>query len=61
VFNISSVYKPSSGQDKVRIANGTVSSVSGKGLVQVTLTIHLSSVLHVLNFSVNLLSLSRLT
>ncbi|XP_028106008.1 uncharacterized protein LOC114305088 [Camellia sinensis] len=50
-----------SGQDKVRIADGTVSSISGKGLVQVTPTMHLSSVLHVPKFSVNLLSLSRLT
>ena len=56
-----SVYKPSSGQDKVRIADGTVSSISRKGLVHVTPTIHLSSVLHVPNFSVNLLSLRRLT
>ncbi|CAL5350327.1 unnamed protein product [Camellia sinensis] len=56
-----SAYKPSSGQDKVRIADGTVSSISGKGLVQVTPTMHLSSVLHVPKFSVNLLSLSRLT
>ncbi|XP_028077565.1 uncharacterized protein LOC114279508 [Camellia sinensis] len=46
-----SAYKPSSGQDKVRVADGTVSSISGKGLVQVTSTIPLSSVLHVPKFS----------
>ncbi|KAF5942914.1 hypothetical protein HYC85_020556 [Camellia sinensis] len=33
-----SVYKPSSGQDKVRIADGTVSSISGTGLVHDLIT-----------------------
>ncbi|XP_028061865.1 uncharacterized protein LOC114265298 [Camellia sinensis] len=42
-----SSYKPSLGQDKVRIADGTISSISGKGLVHATPTLPLSSVLHV--------------
>ena len=37
-------YTPCSGRDKVRIADGTVSSVSGKGLVRVTPLLSLSSV-----------------
>ncbi|GMP43536.1 hypothetical protein CsSME_00012859 [Camellia sinensis var. sinensis] len=59
--DIFSAYKPFSDQDKVKIADGTVSSIFGKGLVHVTPTIPLFSVLHVPNFSVNLLSLSCLT
>ena len=37
-----SAYKPHSGQDKVKIADGTVSSVSSKGLVRVTPSLSLS-------------------
>ena len=54
-------YKPYSRQDKVKIADGTVSSVSGKGLVRVSPSLSLSSVLHVPSFSNNLLSISRIT
>ncbi|PSS35748.1 Endonuclease [Actinidia chinensis var. chinensis] len=54
-------YTPCSGRDKVRNADGTVSSVSGKGLVRVTPLLSLSSVLHVPNFTTNLLSIGRIT
>ncbi|XP_028075721.1 uncharacterized protein LOC114277963 [Camellia sinensis] len=54
-----SAYTPSSRQDKVRIADGTISSVSGKCVIHATASIPLSFVLHVPDFSVNLLSLSR--
>ena len=54
-------YKPCSGQDKVKIADGTGSSVSGKGSIRITPSLPLSSVLHVPSFSNNLLSISRLT
>ena len=56
-----SAYKPYSGQDKVKIVDGTISSVSGKSLVRVSTSLSLSSVLHVSSFSNNLLSISRLT
>ena len=56
-----SAYTPSSGQDKVRIADGTISSVSGKGLIHAIASLLLSSVLHIPNFSINLLSLSGIT
>ena len=56
-----SAYTPSSGQDKVRIADGTISLVSGKGLIHATASLLLPSVLHVTNFSVYFLSLSRIT
>ena len=58
--NLFSDYKPYSGQDKVKIADGTFSSVSGKGLIRVT-PLSLTSVLHVPSFSHNLLSLIRIT
>lgn len=55
-------YTPTSGQDKVRIADGTISSVFGKDLIHAIPSLPLSSILHVPNFSVNLLlSLSHLT
>ena len=59
--NIFSDYKPYSGPDKVRIADGTFSSVSGKGLIHATPSLPLTSVLHVPRFSHTLLSLSRIT
>ena len=43
-------YLPCSGQDKVRIADGSFSTVSGKRTVNCTPTITLSSVLHVPSF-----------
>lgn len=60
-FNLFSEYNPSLGKEKVYIVDGTISSVSGKGLLHATSSLPLSSVLHVPNFSVNLFSLSRIT
>lgn len=59
--NLFSEYNPSSGQEKVCIVDGTMSSVSGKGSIHATSSLPLSSVFHVPNFGVNLLSLSRVT
>ena len=59
--SVFSSYKPYSGHDKVKIADGTFSSVSGKGLVHATSSLPLSTVLHVPSFSTNLLSISRIT
>ena len=56
-----STYIPHSGQDKVKIADGIVSSIFGKGLVQVSPSLSLSSVLHVPSFPISLLSISRIT
>ncbi|GMP40686.1 hypothetical protein CsSME_00011033 [Camellia sinensis var. sinensis] len=49
--NLFSEYTPSSGQEKVRIADSTISSVSGKGLIHATSSLLLSSIFHVPNFS----------
>ena len=51
-------YKPYLGQDKVKIVDGTVSSVSGKGLVRISPSLSLSSVLHVPSFPISRLSIS---
>jgi hypothetical protein len=56
-----SSYNPCSGRDKVRIANGSLSPVSGKGSVSVAPSMTLASVLHVPNLAVNLLSIARIT
>ncbi|KAJ7951046.1 Retrovirus-related Pol polyprotein from transposon TNT 1-94 [Quillaja saponaria] len=56
-----STYFPCSGKDKVRVADGSLSTISGKGSIQCTPTLPLSSVLHVPKFSMNLLSISSIT
>jgi len=54
-------YNPCSGRDKVRIADCSLSSVSGKGSVSVSPSMNLASVLHVPNLAANLLSIARIT
>jgi len=56
-----SSYKPCSGRDKVRIADGSLSPVSGKGFVSVTLSMTLTFFLHVPNLVANLLSIAHIT
>ena len=53
-------YTPCAGNEKVRIADGTLSVIAGKGSVRVTNSITLHSVLHVLNLDCNLLSVNQL-
>jgi hypothetical protein len=54
-----SSYNPCSGRDKVRIADGSLSPVSGKGSVSVTPSMTLAFVLHIPNLAANLLSITR--
>ncbi|OIT21742.1 hypothetical protein A4A49_58190, partial [Nicotiana attenuata] len=54
-------YSPSPKGDCVRIANGSLTPVSGTGSVICTPDITLSSVLHVPEFPVNLLSVNAIT
>ena len=56
-----STYSPCVGNLKVKIANGTLSSVAGKGSIRISESITLNPVLHVPNLSCNLLSISQLT
>jgi GAG-pre-integrase domain len=53
-------YKPLSGRDKVQTADGSLCSIAGVGDVTCTSELQLSSVLHVPNFTNNLLSVSQL-
>lgn len=46
---------------KARIADGTLSPISGKGSVNVSTALSLSSVLYVPKFTTNMLSISCLT
>ncbi|XP_028113623.1 uncharacterized protein LOC114311676 [Camellia sinensis] len=64
IFGSSSLfseYTPSPGQEKVRITDGTILFLSWKDLIHATSSLSLVSILHVLNFNVNLLCLSRIT
>lgn len=54
-------YIPHSGRDKVRVADGSLSLVSGKGSICCTLFLSLSLVLHVPKISHNLLLISTIT
>jgi hypothetical protein len=53
-------YTPCSGKDKVRVADGSMAPIVGRGSVRCTMTLSLSPVLHVPKFPVNLLSVSSL-
>ncbi|XP_073109385.1 uncharacterized protein [Elaeis guineensis] len=54
-------YSPCSGHNKVRIADGSFTPVSGKGSIDCTPNLRLSSVLHIPSFPTNLLSISSVT
>ncbi|XP_073112311.1 uncharacterized protein [Elaeis guineensis] len=54
-------YIPCSGHDKVRLADGSFTPISGKGSIKCTFELPLSSVLHVPRFPINLLSISAIT
>uniref|UniRef100_A0ACD5V2D5 Uncharacterized protein n=1 Tax=Avena sativa TaxID=4498 RepID=A0ACD5V2D5_AVESA len=55
-----STYTPCSGKDKVRVADGSMAPIVGRGSIRCTKTLSLSPVLHVPKFPVNLLSVSSL-
>ena len=56
-----STYSSCVGNLKVKIADGTLSSVAGKGSIRIFESITLNPVLHVPNLSCNLFSISQLT
>lgn len=53
-----SLYSLCSRKDKVRIADGSYFSITSKGRIPITLSLQLSFVLHVPQFTLNLLSMS---
>ena len=54
-------YNPCSSNEQIRIADGSYSTIVGKGLVNLSKTISLKSVLHVPKLACNLLSVSKLS
>ena len=54
-------YLPSSGLNKVRIADCSFSPIAGKGEIELTPTLTLNSVLHVPKLSCNLFSINKFT
>ena len=61
ISSLFKTYSVCSGNQKVRIADGSLSSIAGKGSIQISDTIVLKSVLHVPNLFCNLLSVSKLS
>ena len=58
--NLFLTYSSSSGHDKVHITNGSFSSIAGRESLRCNSSITLPYVLHLPNFSHNLLSISAL-
>lgn len=54
-------YFPCSGNHKVKIADGTLSSIAGKGSIVISSSITLHNVLHVPNLKRNPLSIGKIT
>ena len=59
--NLFTSYTPCSGKDKVRVADGSMVPITGRGSIRCTKTLSLSPVLHVPDFPINLLSVSSIT
>ena len=59
--NLFKSYSSCPGNQTIRIADGTFSPIAGKGLIKISDTIELQSVLHVPNLACNLLSVSKLS
>lgn len=55
-----STYVPSAGNKKIRVADGSLSTVAGVGTVKISPRLVLHDVLHVPKLSCNLLSVSKL-
>jgi hypothetical protein len=61
ISSLFSSYNLCSSRENVRIANGSLSSVFGKGSIFVSPSMSLSYVLHIPDFAANLLSIARIT
>ena len=59
--NLFTTYTICSEKEKVKVANGCITPISGKGLVVVSPFITLPSIIHMPNISCNLLSINKLT
>lgn len=54
-------YNPYAGNQKIKIADGSLSAIAEKGSIVISPSITLHDVLHIPNLSCNLLSVSKLT
>ena len=61
ISSLFQTYVPCAGHQKVKIADGSLSSIAGKGSIKLSDNLILKSVLHVPNLSCNLLSVSKLS
>ena len=61
MYNFFSSYLPCSRKQKIRVADGSFSSVVGQGFVYISPSLTLRSVLHVPNLNYNLLSIGKIT
>ena len=59
--NLFSSYSPCSGSEKIRIADGSFSTIAGKGVIKFSENITLKYVLHIPKLACNLLSVSKLS
>lgn len=59
--NLYTSYNPGSGKQKVKIVDGTLSSVAGKGCIPISKNLSPDYALHVPKLSCNLLSISKIT
>ena len=60
VSNLFVSYTPCSGKDKIRVADGSMVPIAGRGAIRCTKSLSLSHVLHVPKLPVNLLSVSSI-
>ena len=60
-FKLFQSYTPCLGNRKVKITDGSFSTIAGKGLIQISEKINMKSVLHVPKLTCNLLSVSKLS
>lgn len=58
--HLSRNYSPCFGYEKIRIADGSFSSIAGKGLIKISENIDLKSALHVPEFACNLSFVSKI-
>ena len=56
-----SLYNPCAGNQKIKIADGSFSTIAGKGSIVISSSLTLHNVFHVPKLSCNLLSISKLT
>ena len=60
-FHLFNTYSHCSGNQKIKITNGSFSPIAGKKLIKLTEKINLNSILHIPKLACNLLTVSKLS